>query len=188
MRVALFIDKHIVANKRCLALCFFVGSICAVVSLLSIPCSQTELYIEGIISTYVDNSRHVHHHKGGEYDIVDCYIIVNNTKIRIPYNEVESFRDKGERYCKQLLEGKYAKVYYLDWGGFYTKVKLEDGSYSYHDPRDISSYDVGWFPFCITAPIALFCIYVYLRLFYLEVFVSDERRELVFGNKDGNLH
>lgn len=31
-----------------------------------------------------------------------------------------------------------------------------------------------------------FCIFVILRFFYLLIFASDERRELVFGDKDYN--
>lgn len=189
MRVALFIDKHIVANKRCLVLCFFVGFVSCIASYLFSPYTQSELYVEGIISKYEDDSTHGYAWKGGgAYEIVDCYIIINNTKVCIPYEEEESFRDKDKYYWRKLLEGKYAKVYYTKRSHSIRHIELEDGSYYYHNSRDITSYDVGWFPFCIIAPIALFCIYVYLRLFYLEVFVSDERRILVFGNKDGNLH
>ena len=63
-----------------------------------------------------------------------------------------------------------------------TLKAFQDG----YESRDVSYYDVGWFPFCITAPIALFCIFVILRFFYLLIFASDERRELVFGDKDYN--
>lgn len=188
MKITLFIDKHIVWNKRYLALCYIIGLISGVSSYLNTPNTKTELYVEGIINEYRDDTRFRWVRGEGVCEIIRCYIIINDIMVHIPSKEERKFRDKGELYWKQLLEGKYAKIHYIKENKYILHIELEDGSYSYHDPHDISYYDVGWFPFCIFAPIALFCIFVLLRYFYLQTFASDERRILVFGNKDGNLH
>lgn len=183
----LFIDKYIVARLP-KGLCLIVGIVCVVLSFIIFrPYTQKELYVEGVISNYIEDVKHVHHWKGGEYDIEFYYIVINEIRVDIDVNEEKKFKGR-EIYWKEKLEGKYAKVRCIQ------KMKqlvihdidVEDGSYSYHDPHDISYYDIGWFPFCITAPIALFCIFVILRFFYLLIFASDERRELVFGDKDYN--
>ena len=180
----LFIDKIVARTPK--VLCIIIGIISVVLSIIFKPYTQKELYLEGAISKYKENVKHVHHWKGGNYDIEYYYIIVNGTRVDVALSEEKKFKGK-ERYWREILEGKYAKVCYLQKSTptIYS-IELEDGSYSYHDPHEISYYDVGWFPFCVTAPIALFCIFVILRFFYLLIFASDERRELVFGNKDYN--
>ncbi|MCR5697875.1 MAG: hypothetical protein K6G73_12955 [Marinilabiliaceae bacterium] len=157
-------------------------------SYLSRPYTPKALYIEGVISKYVEDITYSYHLRGGGHHRIESYyIVIEHTIVDIDPCEVEKF--KGKRwYWKEKLEGKYAKVCYLqNYRPIIHDIELEDGSYSYHDPHEISYYDVGWFPFCIFAPIALFCIFVLLRYFYLLTFASDERRILVFGNKDGDL-
>lgn len=180
----LFIDKIVVKLPK--GLCLLIGIPCLLLSLFYMPYTQEELYIEGVISEYVEDVRHVHHVKGADHIIEFYYIVIKGKRIDVPLYEKYKFREK-KSYWKDKLEEKYAKVYYCERDNCYTSIELEDGSYSYHDSHDISYYDVGWFPFCITAPIALFCIFVLLRYFYLQTFASDERRILVFGNKDGDL-
>ncbi len=163
-----------------------IGIVTIVLSIIFRPYTQRELYVEGVISNYIEDVKHVHHWKGGDYDIEYYYIIINGTRVDVALSEEKKFKGK-ERYWREILEGKYAKVCYLQKSTLTIySIELEDGSYSYHDPHEISYYDVGWFPFCITAPIALFCIFVILRFFYLLIFATDERRELVFGDKDYN--
>lgn len=181
----LFIDKIVVKLPK--GLCLLIGIPCLLLSLFYMPYTQEELYIEGVISEYVEDVRHVKHVKGGEYDIDYYFFIINSTKIYVASSLGEDTFKGQKEYWKKKLEGKYAKVYYSQGNNVVRHIELEDGSYSYHDPHEISYYDVGWFPFCITAPIALFCIFVLLRYFYLQTFASDERRILVFGNKDGDL-
>jgi hypothetical protein len=144
----------------------------------------TAQYVEGIINEYNED---IIHGGRGPHLYEFYYIVIDNIKIYLSAYEKEKF--KGRKfYWKKKFEGKYAKVCYLTKSNFIVHdIELEDGSYSFHSPHDISSYKVRWFPFCITAPIALFCIFVLLRYFYLLTFASDERRILVFGNKDGNL-
>lgn len=183
----LFIDRIVVCIPK--VLCLFVGIVTMVFSIISTPYTQKDLHIEGVINKYAEDIRHVHHWKGGaDYDIDDYYIIIDGVILDVPYLEKETFKGR-EKFWKEKLEGKYASVNYIQKTNSFIihDIELEDGSYSYHDPHEISYYDVGWFPFCITAPIALFCIFVLLRYFYLLTFASDERRILVFGNKDGDL-
>ncbi len=183
----LFIDKIVARTPK--GLCVFVGIACIVFSIILQPYTPKELYIEGVISEYIEEIVTGGRGKGGggPYRIESYYIIIDGIRISISAFEREKFKGK-KAYWKEKLEGKRAKVYYFDRKKEYISIELEDGSYSYHDPHehDISYYDVGWFPFCITAPIALFCIFVILRFFYLLIFASDERRELVFGDKDYN--
>ena len=181
----LFIDKIVARTPK--VLCVLIGGACVLSSIFFRPYTQKKLYVEGVISEYKEVIKSGHTWKGGgHYDIERYYIIINGTRVDVALSEEKKFKGK-ERYWREILEGKYAKVCYLQKSTptIYS-IELEDGSYSYHDPHDISYYDVGWFPFCITAPIALFCIFVILRFFYLLIFASDERRELVFGNKDYN--
>ncbi|MCR5696508.1 MAG: hypothetical protein K6G73_05985 [Marinilabiliaceae bacterium] len=181
----LFIDKIVARFPK--GLCLLIGIACVVLSIISMPYTPQMKCIEGIISKYKEDVRHVHHVKGADHDIEFYYIIIEDTRVDIALHEEGKFKGK-ERYWKEKLEGKHAKVCYLQkYRQIIHDIELEDGSYSYHNPRDISSYGVGWFPFCIFAPIALFCIFVLLRYFYLQTFASDERRILVFGNKDGDL-
>ena len=181
----LFIDKIVVKTPK--GLCLLIGIFSVVVSIIFRPYTEKELYIEGTITEYKEDITHVKNWKGGEHDIEFFYFTIDGIKINVTTYEQPKFKGK-ESYWKKKLEGKMAKVYYRESYKIYTSVELEDGSYSYHDPHDISYYDVGWFPFCITAPIALFCIFVLLRYFYLLTFASDECRELVFGNKNGDLN
>ena len=181
----LFIDKIVVKTPK--GLCVIVGIVSVLLSLFYRPYTQKELYIEGIISEYKEDITHYHNPKGGDHTIEFFYFTINGTRVDVSPYEDNKFRGR-ESYWKEKLEGKYAKVYYCERDNRYTSIELEDGSYSYHDPHDISYYDVGWFPFCITAPIALFCIFVLLRYFYLLTFASDECRELVFRNKNGDLN
>lgn len=181
----LFIDKIVAKTPK--VLCVLIGIVSVLLSLFYRPYTQKELYVEGVIDEYKEEITHgsIGRGGGGPYRIESFYILINGTLIKVPTNEEDRF--KGKRtYWKERLEGKRAKVYYCERNNAYTSIELEDGSYSYHDPHEISYYDVGWFPFCITAPIALFCIFVILRFFYLLIFASDERRELVFGDKDYN--
>ncbi|MBO7477983.1 MAG: hypothetical protein J6U04_08635 [Salinivirgaceae bacterium] len=181
----LFIDKHIVARIPKVLL-VLIGIISVLLSLFYRPYTQKELYVEGVISEYVEEIISGSFGKGGgSYHHEFYYIIIDGIRISISAFEREKFEGK-KWYWKEKLEGKYAKVYYCERDNQFTSIELEDGSYSYHDPHEISYYDVGWFPFCITAPIALFCIFVILRFFYLLIFATDERRELVFGDKDYN--
>ena len=181
----LFIDKHIVARIP-KVLFVLIGIISVLLSLFFRPYTQKELYIEGVISEYVEEIRSGGIGGGmGGYHHEFYYIIIDGIRIDVSYYEEKKFKGR-ESYWKEKLEGKYAKVYYSKRSNRFRHIELEDGSYSYHNPHDISYYDVGWFPFCITAPIALFCIFVIIRFFYLLIFASDERRELVFGNKDYN--
>lgn len=185
----LFIDKYIVA-KIPKGLCLIVGTLCVVLSLVIFrPYTQKELYIEGTINEYKEDITHQGYGRGGgKAHYESYYIIIDGIKILISAYDRKSFKGRKE-YWKEKLEGKYAKVRCIQK----TKqliihdIELEDGSYSYHAPHELSYYDVGWFPFCLTAPIALFCIFVLLRYFYLLTFASDERRILVFENKDGDL-
>ncbi len=180
----LFIDKIVARTPK--VLCALIGIISVLLSLFYRPHTQTVAFIEGVISKYGEDITHVHNWKGGEYDIEFYYIIISGVRVDVPSLEKVKFRGR-EKYWKNKLEGKYAKVLYFPKSELVIyEIELEDGSYSYHDPHDISYYDVGWFPFCITAPIALFCIFVILRFFYLLIFALDERRELVFGDKDYN--
>lgn len=181
----LFIDKIVARAPK--GLCIFVSIVCIVLSIILRPYTEKELYIEGIISEFKEDITHVKNVKGSEHDIQFFYLIIDGTRVNVTVYEQPKFKGK-ESYWKNKLEGKRAKVYYRESNKIYTSIELEDGSYAYHSPHehDISYYDVGWFPFCITAPIALFCIFVLLRFFYLLIFASDERRELVFGNKDYN--
>ncbi len=183
----LFIDKIVARTPK--GLCVFVGIACMVFSKISQPYTQKELYIEGIISEYIEEIVTGGRGKGGggPYRIESYYIIIDGIRISISAFEREKFEGK-KWYWKEKLEGKYAKVSCIQKTRqlIIHDIELEDGSYSYHNPHDISYYDIGWFPFCITAPIALFCIFVILRFFYLLIFATDERRELVFGNKDYN--
>lgn len=181
----LFIDKIVAKVPK--GLCLLIGIICAVLSAILLPHNKDELYIEGVISEYIEEITHRGWGKGGgtsHYELY--YIVIDGIKISVSVYDKKNFKGRKE-YWKEKLEGKYAKVCCLPKSTptIYS-IELEDGSYSYHDPHDISYYDVGWFPFCITAPIALFCIFVILRFFYLLIFASDERREIVFGNKDYN--
>ena len=181
----LFIDKNIVARFP-KALCLLIGIISMLLSLFYLPYTQKELYVEGVINEYVEEIKSGGIGGGmGTYHHEFYYIIIDGTRIDVSTDEIAKFRGE-EKYWKRKLEGKRAKVHYCERDNQFTSIELEDGSYSYHDPHDISYYDVGWFPFCITAPIALFCIFVILRFFYLLIFASDERRELVFGDKDYN--
>ena len=181
----LFFDKIVAHTPK--GLCIWIGIPCVLMSLFYRPYTPKELYIEGIISKYEENIESGYLIKGGgHYEIVYNDIVIDGTRIDVSQYEKDNFRGR-ESYWKEKLEGKYAKVYYCERDNCYTSIELEDGSYSYHDPHELSYYDVGWFPFCIFAPIALFCIFVLLRYFYLLTFASDERRILVFGNKDGNL-
>lgn len=179
----LFIDKIVAKVPK--GLCLLIGIVTIVLSIIFRPYTQRELYVEGVISNYIEDVKHVHHWKGGEYDIEYYYIIINGIRVDVSLYEQQKFKGR-EKYWREKLVGKRAKVYYCVRDNEYTSIELEDGSYSYHDPHEISYYDVGWFPFCITAPIALFCIFVILRFFYLLIFATDERRELVFGDKDYN--
>lgn len=180
----LFIDKIVARTPK--VLCALIGIISVLLSLFYRPYTQKELYIEGVISEYVEEIKSGGIGGGaGSYHHEFYYIIIDGKRIDVsPYERVK-FKDK-KAYWKEKLEGKYAKVYYSKRNNSIRHIELEDGSYSYHDPHEISYYNVGWFPFCITAPIALFCIFVILRFFYLLIFASDERREIVFGNKDYN--
>ena len=181
----LFIDKYIVARLP-KGLCLFIGIVCLFLSFIFRPYAVTAQYVEGIISEYnVDIIQNAIGKGGGILHCEFYYIIIDNIKILLS-DESEKFEGR-KTYWKGKLEGKYAKVIYLQKSNpVIHDIELEDGSYSFHSPKDISSYHVRWFPFCITAPIALFCIFVILRFFYLLIFASDERRELVFGNKDYN--
>ncbi len=180
----LFIDKIVARTPK--GLCIIVGIVSVLLSLFYRPYTQKELYIEGVISEYVEEIISGSFGKGGgSYHHEFYYIIIEGTRISVSYYEEKKFKGR-ESYWKEKLEGKYAKVFYSQRNNSIRHIELEDGSYSYHDPHEISYYDVGWFPFCITAPIALFCIFVILRFFYLLIFASDERRELVFGDKDYN--
>ncbi len=181
----LFIDKIVAKTPK--GLCVFVGIVCIVLSIIFKPYTEEEQYIDGIITEYEENIRIVRNPKGGKHNIEFFYIIINSTQIYMPSHLGLDVVKGNESYWKEKLEGKRAKVCYIGDDYYYLHdIELEDGSYSYHDPHEISYYDVGWFPFCITAPIALFCIFVILRFFYLLIFASDERRELVFGDKDYN--
>ena len=183
----LFIDKIVARTPKGLYL--LIGIIGVVLSIIMTPYTQKELCIEGFISKYEDDITFNKNPKGGRGHTIDFYyVVIDGTRVDFDmHNERKIFMGK-KQYWKEKLEGKYAKVRCIQK----TKdliihdIELEDGSYSYHDPHEISYYDVGWFPFCITAPIALFCIFVILRFFYLLIFASDERRELVFGDKDYN--
>ncbi|MBR2196316.1 MAG: hypothetical protein IJ911_11955 [Salinivirgaceae bacterium] len=154
------------------------------------PYTPKELYIEGVISEYIEEIvRCGGMGKGGArpYSIESYYIIIDGIRLDFDLHDERKIFMGKETYWESKFEGKYAKVCYLQKSKLVIHdIELEDGSYSYHDPHEISYYDVGWFPFCITAPIALFCIFVILRFFYLLIFASDERRELVFGDKDYN--
>lgn len=182
----LFFDKIVVRTPK--GLCLIIGIVCAILSIILAPHNEKLLYIEGNINEYVEEIRSHGWGRGGGMSYYELYyIVIDDTKILI--SAYEDVKFKGRKYYwKQKLEGKYAKVHCLQKSTLTIyDIELEDGSYSYHDPHEISYYDVGWFPFCITAPIALFCIFVLLRYFYLLTFASDERRILVFGNKDGDL-
>lgn len=181
----LFIDKIVAKVPK--GLCVFVGIVCIVLSRIFQPYTQKELYIEGIISKYEEDITFFHNPKGGNHTIDYYYIVIDGTRLDFDLHDERKIFMGKETYWESKFEGKYAKVCYLQKSKLVIHdIELEDGSYSYHDPHEISYYDVGWFPFCITAPIALFCIFVILWFFYLLIFASDERRELVFGDKDYN--
>ena len=183
----LFIDKNFVARFP-KVVCTLIGIVCVLLSILFVPHKYKEQYIEGTINEYIEEIRHGGFGKGGgTYHHEFYYVLIDNIKIGLPVYEDEKYKGR-KTYWKEKLEGKYAKIYYSKRSNCIRHIELEDGSYSYHDPHDISYYDIGWFPFCITAPIALFCIFVLLRYFYLLTFASDERRKLVFGNKNGDLN
>lgn len=182
----LYIDKIVIKSPK--GLCLLIGIVCVVFARIFMPYEQKELYIEGVISKYEEDITHFHNPKGGNHTIDYYYIIINGTRVDFDLlDEREVFMGKRV-YWKNKFEGKQARVCYLQKSQLVIHdIELEDGSYSYHDPHELSYYDVGWFPFCIFALIALFCIFVLLRSFYLLTFASDERRILVFGNKDGDL-
>lgn len=179
----LFVDKIVARASKglCVVICF----VCMVLSLFCRPYTEEELYIEGRISEYKEDVTHVSHWKGGDYDIECFYLMINNVKINVTVHEQVKFRGK-ESYWKNVLEGKKAKVHYRKSNHVYTSFETEDGSYSYHSSRDISYYNVGWFPFCITAPTALVCMFILFRYFFLLTFASDKTREVVFGDSNYN--
>lgn len=186
--MVLFLDKIVAKTPK--GLCLLIGIVCMVLSIFFKPHTLKELiYVEGVISEYVEEITYRGWGRGfGSSHYESYFIIIDGKKIFISAYERSKFKEK-ERYWKEKLEGKYAKVSCLPKrrnGLIIHDIEVEDGGYSYHNPRELSSYNVGWFPFCITAPIALFCIFVILRFFYLLTFASDERRELVFGDKDYN--
>ena len=183
----LFIDKIVAHTPKGLCLLIWIASV--VLSIIFRPYDQEVLYTEGVIDEYIEEIESGFYGKGGgRYHHEFYYLVIGDVKIQLSAYEREKFNGR-KYYWKEKFEGKYAKAYYTKRSNIILNIELEDGSYSFHHPQehDLTNYHVGWFPFCIFAPIALFCIFVLLRYFYLQTFASDERRILVFGNKDGNL-
>ncbi|MBP5418682.1 MAG: hypothetical protein J6Y72_02570 [Bacteroidales bacterium] len=180
----LFIDKVVARFPK--GLCIWIGVPCVLLSILYLPHKAQWLYVEGVISQYIEERKSTRVRGMGFKYYEYYYIVVDSVIVGFPICDDRKFERRKE-YWKEKLEGKYAKVYYSPINNDIRHIEIEGGCYSYHDPHEVSYYDIGWFPICIFAPIALFCIFVLLRYFYLLTFASDERRVLVFGNKDGDL-
>ena len=170
-------------------LCVLICIVTTTISWMFEPCKVSQQITKGIITTYEEEVELVKNPKGGKYNIEFFYIYINSTKVFLPSHLGQDTLKGKEWYWKSKFEGRPARICYraknscLGGNMYYLHdIELEDGSYSYHDPHDISYYDVGWFPFCISAPIALFCTLTILRFLYLLTFASDERRQLVFGD------
>ena len=170
----------------------FMMAICAAIVLR--PHKAEQVYLEGIVYSYHETTETHHHFRGGSSKQHVMYMVIydgNYKKLYIPSDEWDKFRGR-EKYWRKKLIGKKAKVYYLisdpilgeifHEQNTYLHIDIEDGSYSYHDKHELSYHDMGWKPFCVT----LLIILPYLRFLYLLIFASDERRELVFGDKNFN--
>lgn len=179
----LFIDKIVAQAPK--FVCFILIIICSFISRYRYPYVATTTEIEGVISKYEAVERI--HARGGGFgtSITHLYLIyINDNKLYIPYPEQLKFKAKNEDYWKKILEGKSAKV--VERNHDIYSIELEDGSYSYHDPHPLEYYNRGYFPFCITAPLAVISLLILLRYFYLLTFASDERRKQVFGDENYN--
>lgn len=190
----LFIDKMIAHSpmRHAYFFFFFMLAVCAAIALH--PRKAEQVYIEGVIYSYAETTETHHHFRGGSSKEHVMYMVIYNgdyKKLYIPSGEWDKFKGR-EKYWRKKLIGKKAKAYYLvsdpQLGEVfreqnrYLHMEVEDGSYSYHDKHELSYYDTGWKPFCVT----LLIILPYLRFLCLLIFASDERRELLFGNKDYN--
>jgi len=178
----LFIDKIVAKVPK--YVCLILIPICALISRYKYPYVATTTEIEGVISQYVHEAKSYWHPRGAKGTDHFFYILINGCKLYIPYKEELKFKTKDDDYWKKKLVGKKAKV--IERSLDIYSIELEDGSYSYHDPHPLEYYNVGYFPFCITAPLAVLCLLILLRYFYLLTFASDERRKLVFGDENYN--
>lgn len=175
----LFIDKIVAWLPK--QLCFLVAAVSASIAYFVVPYHYTELYVEGVISDF----REVPCYSRGRRHVGwDYYFTVNGVRVQVPISEEGKFKDRRYDWY-EILEGKFAKVYYMDSRSkVYTSVELDDGSYSYHDPHehDLSCYDFGLFPFLWFVLIIFLAVLVFARYYYLLMFASDERRKAVFGD------
>lgn len=180
----LYIDRMII--KMPIGLIVIIMFICAFFSKHYVPKKASITYIEGVISRYdAEVKVNVSLRGGGTHVQSDYYIYIGDVKIRINANDYERFEGR-EYYWQNILYGKYAKVEILNTYNCIYSIEVEDGSYSYHDPISVEYYNRGMFPFCIIAPIAVICFLIILRYLFLEIFASDERRKLVFGDENYN--
>lgn len=192
MKIMFYIDKLIVKVPK--LLCVLICIVAAIVSWVFEPCKVSLQITEGIINSYDEEIEMVRNPKGGKYTIEFFYIYINSIKVYLPSSHLGQDTVKGkESYWRKKLEGKRAKISYLAKKSFFSEsgyclhdIQLDDGSYSYHDPHELSYYDRGWFPFCVTAPTALVCILMLFRYFFLLMFASDETRKMVFGDPNYN--
>ena len=89
----LFIDKIVVKLPK--GLCLLIGIPCLLLSLFYMPYTQEELYIEGVISEYAEDVRHVHHVKGADHIIEFYYIVIKGKRIDVPLYEKAHGKFRG---------------------------------------------------------------------------------------------
>ncbi len=187
----LYIDKLIVRIPK--LLCVLICIVTTIISWVFEPYKESLQITDGIINSYEENIEIVKNPKGGKYTIEFFYISINSIKVYLPSHLGQDTVKGKEMYWKEKFEGKRAKISYRakkhylgDYGYSLHDIQLDDGSFSYHDPHELSYYNVGWFPFCITAPTALVCMFILFRYFFLLTFASDKTRKMVFGDPDYN--
>lgn len=187
MKILLCIDKIVVLLRVKLSILIVI--VCAMISVGYMPRVAKERTISGIIDNYEEEHYRHKNVKGGKSEWWKPVFYVDGKR----YTAIPSLEDillGKENFYRRIFKGKFVKIKVLDKNGIYIygirSIELEDGSYSYHDPHPLEYYNVGYFPFCITAPLAVLCLLILLRYFYLLTFASDERRKLVFGDENYN--
>lgn len=90
----LFIDKIVAKVPK--GLCLLIGIICVVLSAILLPHNKDELYIEGVISEYIEEITHRGWGKGGGTSHYEMYYIVIDG-IKISVSAYDKKNSKGEK-------------------------------------------------------------------------------------------